>query len=89
MFMALARERAPSAWSLVEAPVKILTLKGRPSACSCSALLARASGTALGVPGAVNPEKPIVAPLKIKDAASSAVIKLNDIIFGIDIIFFY
>ena len=45
----------------VEAPVKTPMANGRPASCSSCALLAIASGTALGVPAAVNPPKPTLS----------------------------
>ena len=66
----MARASAPSAQLLVEAPVKILILKGCPSAWSFSALAARASGTTLGDPEAVKPEKPTLSLWLISSAAS-------------------
>ena len=82
MFMALARDSTPSTWSDVDAPVNMLILNGRPSACSFSALAAIASVTALGVPGAVKPDNPTVSPFLMNDAASSAVKIGNAIITG-------
>jgi hypothetical protein len=55
-------------------------LKGLPAACSASARLASAEGTALGHPAAVKPLKPTLSSLFIKHAASSAVITGNLVI---------
>lgn len=74
MLIASLRDNIPSTWSLVDAPVKIFTLKGRPAACSAAALTATASNIALGLPGAVKPDNPRVSPWFIIAAASSGVI---------------
>ena len=71
--MALARDNAPSAHWLVDAPVKTLILNGRPASCSFTAFAAIASGTTLGDPDAVNPENPQVSSFFTKAAASAAV----------------
>ena len=71
--MALALVSSPSQESPVEAPVISPIWKGRPSACSFSAIRASAAVTAFGLPAGVNPLKPIISPSLINEAASSAV----------------
>ncbi len=51
-------------------------LNSRPAACSASARWAMAVGTSLGQPAGVKPEKPMISPLLMNLAASSAVITL-------------
>ncbi len=75
-FMALARARAPSRWSEVDAPENTPTWNGIPFSCFSIAFFASASLTALGLPAAVNPLKPTLSPLWMWDAASSAEIIL-------------
>ena len=61
----MARIKAPSAESPVDAPVNIPIWYGRPAACSASANLAISGVTALGEPAGVNPLRPTLYPCLI------------------------